>query len=338
MSAGRPAAPDATTGSGRGIRRPRRGSPSDYRRGYLCGIVRGDGHRGRRVRADRPMRSAASAVRGAGRGRRLPARVPLRRRPRRRPPLPPDARAAGRRWSAWIVPGRARAVDDRGGRRAAIARCAVARPTAESLRHVLTWPWDADAQWSKGFLAGVFDADGSCGEAAAHRQLRPGVLRRAADCLRQLGFRSPSSRTTTPTGCAACGCCGGTAEHLRFFHTVDPAIPRKCSLEGRALKFAGRAAGRVDRAARVRDADVRHHDGHRRLHRQRRGEPQLLRPADARVPGPRRGPGLRARDRRQGQRARGAARGAARGRRGRASASRSARTRTRISGSRAATS
>ena len=68
-----------------------------------------------------------------------------------------------------------------------------------------------------------------------------------------------------------------------------------------------RHARRLDRAARARDADVRHHDRHRRLHRQRRGQPQLLRPADARVPGLQRGAGLRARDRRQGQRAGGAA-------------------------------
>ena len=109
----------------------------------------------------------------------------------------------------------------------------VARPTAESLRHVLTWPWDAGEQWSKGFLAGVFDADGSSGEAVRIANSDPAVLRRAADCLRQLGFHHVSEDA------GSLRLLGGSAEHLRFFHTVDPAIRHKCTIAGRAVKFPG---------------------------------------------------------------------------------------------------
>ncbi len=63
----------------------------------------------------------------------------------------------------------------------------------------------------------------------------------------------------------------------------------------------------------------------------------LLRPSDPHLPRLRRRTRLRARDRRQGQRARGSAGRAARGRRGRASTSRWGRTPTPTSGSRAAT-
>ena len=63
----------------------------------------------------------------------------------------------------------------------------------------------------------------------------------------------------------------------------------------------------------------------------------LLRPPDPRVPRPQRARGLRARDRRQGQRPGAWCAPSWRGRRGRASTSRSGRTPTRTSGSRAAT-
>ena len=45
---------------------------------------------------------------------------------------------------------------------------------------------------------------------------------------------------------------GGLREHLRFFHTVDPAITRKRDVEGMALKSDARLRVVVDRAARRR--------------------------------------------------------------------------------------
>ena len=163
--------------------------------------------------------------------------------------------------------------------------------------------------WRKGFLAGIFDAEGSC--SARHLRIsehgRGDHRMDAPNACERFGFDSSSRTTTGRTGCAACACAAALPEQLRFFHTVDPAITRKRSIEGARDQVRRRPARGGDRAARDRDADVRHHDRHRRLHRQRRGQPQLLRPSDARVPGSQRGAGLRARDRRQGQRARGAA-------------------------------
>ena len=79
---------------------------------------------------------------------------------------------------------------------------------------------------------------------------------------------------------------------------------------GAGAQVARRSPGRVDRAAGQGDAALRHHHRDGRLHRRRRRAPQLLRPADARVPRLRRRQGLRRADRRQGQRAGGAAGGA----------------------------
>ena len=75
-------------------------------------------------------------------------------------------------------------------------------------------------------------------------------------------------------------------------------------------QVAGGPRCRLDRAAGPVDADVRHHHRDRRLHRQRGGQPQLLRSPHPHVSRLRRGPGLRARDRRQGQPAGAAAGGA----------------------------
>lgn len=109
----------------------------------------------------------------------------------------------------------------------------VAQPAAESMRHVLAWPWDASPEWCKGFLAGAYDADGSSGDAVRLANSDPAVLRRAADSLRVLGFHAVSEDAGTLR------LLGDAAEHLRFFHTVGPAIRRKCSVEGRAVKFPG---------------------------------------------------------------------------------------------------
>jgi DNA repair photolyase len=109
----------------------------------------------------------------------------------------------------------------------------VAQPTGESMRHVLAWPWDASPEWCKGFLAGAFDADGSSVDGVRLANSDPAVLRRAADSLRVLGFHSVSEDA------GKLRVLGDAGEHLRFFHTVGPAVRRKCTVEGRAVKFPG---------------------------------------------------------------------------------------------------
>ena len=144
---------------------------------------------------------------------------------------------------------------------------------------------------------------------AADREPRPnsssaGRVRRL-EALRLRRRRGPHDAMRTGSRCVRIR--GGLRERLRFFHLVDPAITRKRTVQGIALKSDARTASRVDRAARRGDAALRHHHRHRRLHRQRRRQPQLLRPPHPHLPRPERGARLREGDRRQGQRARGAA-------------------------------
>src|SRR3712207_2702484 len=53
--------------------------------------------------------------------------------------------------------------------------------------------------------------------------------------MRRLGF-SYVVEGPTPNGCRSVRIRGGLRERLRFFHTVDPAITRKRTFEGTALK------------------------------------------------------------------------------------------------------
>ena len=123
--------------------------------------------------------------------------------------------------------------------------------------------------------------EGPRGRCWAHQQAGPCGSRRSSGMIERDG-RSPDGYGTG-RGDAVADCRGRleSASGLRVV-AVEPSEPG--------------------------GAHVRHHDRDRRLHRRRRREPQLLRAPHPQVPRFRPGPRLRARDRRQGQRPRGAAR------------------------------
>ena len=70
----------------------------------------------------------------------------------------------------------------------------------------------------------------------------PEIIEHITASLEALGFRHTVEDRNRPNGLRCVRLLGGTAEQQRLFHTVDPAITRKRSLEGRAIKFA---AGRL---------------------------------------------------------------------------------------------
>ena len=131
-------------------------------------------------------------------------------------------------------------------------------------------------------------------------------------CLRRLGFsyvrRGPP---TGPTDLRYVRLLGGLPERMRFFHTVDPGDHPQAH-RSTARRSSARPSLRVVaiEPLGVELRALRHHHRHRRLHRQRRRQPQLLRPPHPHLPRLQRRAGLRARDRRQGQHARGRAGGA----------------------------
>ena len=189
---------------------------------------------------------------------------------------------------------------------------AQSRSKVDAIRDVIRWPITPNNAWRKGFLAGIFDAEGSCEPAGALRvsNCDGTLIHWTQESLDRFGFDTVVERPRRqnrpavrpdprrPQGAAAVLPPHGPGDHAEAEH------------RGGRAQVGRQDEGRLGRAARHGAAALRHHDRHGRLHRRRRREPQLLRTAHARVPGPQRGRGLRARDHRQGQRAGGAAGGA----------------------------
>jgi DNA repair photolyase len=105
----------------------------------------------------------------------------------------------------------------------------------EAIQALVNWPTQPSAEWSKGFLAGIFDAEGSYSrgilriantDPAINEMILAGMERFGFDgVLEEAGGRASTVRLR-----------GGLREHLRFFHLTDPVILRKRTIEGTALK------------------------------------------------------------------------------------------------------
>ncbi|MGX6447665.1 intein-containing Rv2578c family radical SAM protein, partial [Patulibacter sp. S7RM1-6] len=193
----------------------------DYVRGYLCGMIRGDGHVGTYA-YDRStpgggvvhrFRLALADHEALSRTRSFLDRLTV--------PTDTFAFAPGthqRRPVEAIRTSKAEAV--------------------ERIRRIHAWPVVPTASWQRGFLAGIFDAAGSCGAAVVRiSNTDDGILHQTAAAARALGFdviREPAAAN----GAATVRLLGGLPERMRFFLTVDPAISRKRSFLGRAVENA----------------------------------------------------------------------------------------------------
>jgi DNA repair photolyase len=150
---------------------PPKDSP-DYRRGYLCGIVRGD------------------------------ALIDL------------DVLARARRY----LTDSGEAVDD-----------------------VILWPDCPSDAWSKGFLAGIYDAEGTCsGGTLRIANTDSDIIDSVASSLSRVGFVFVVEEPQRSIGVRYVRLLGGVYEQLRFFHTVDPGISRKRSIAGMPIKNEAR--------------------------------------------------------------------------------------------------
>jgi DNA repair photolyase len=193
---------------------------ADYQRGYLCGMIRGDAHLGSYA-YDRPGRASGEVHRF-----RL-AVVDQEALDRTREYLAQAGVAVKEFCFAEA--------SDRSRRMMAIR--AAARDQARFIQRLIEWPSSPVPDWRKGFLAGIFDAEGSCGgEALRIANTDPEIIGWAISSLQSLGFDVASDRTSNPNGLCQIRFRGGLKERLRFFHSTDPAITRKRSIAGIALK------------------------------------------------------------------------------------------------------
>jgi len=191
-----------------------------YKRGYLSGLVRGDGHIGiyeyaRFGRSPRRFHSFRLAL------------IDIDALKRARDYLAEDG--VETRWFAFQKAS--------GAKKAMYAIRAQNRAAVLAILDILKWPAEPSHEWCKGFLAGIFDAEGSySGGILRISNTDPEILQWTRSGLQLLGFDIATETTGRPNNMTYLRVRGGLQEHLRFFHTVDPAILRKRTIEGQAIK------------------------------------------------------------------------------------------------------
>lgn len=114
----------------------------------------------------------------------------------------------------------------------------------ERIRTLVAWPMAAPSPgWAAGFLAGIFDAEGSYSQGILRiPNTDKEIIGWIGRCLRALDFRFvvEDVRREPLKPIQIVRLSGGLREHLRFFHGVDPAITRKLDIAGQAVKSEAR--------------------------------------------------------------------------------------------------
>jgi DNA repair photolyase len=110
-----------------------------------------------------------------------------------------------------------------------------------AIEEIIRWPWNPSDQWRKGFLAGIFDAEGSCsGGILRICNTDVAIIDQITACLERFNFHFAIETRQQEKPVIVVRLIGGLPERLRFFLTVDPAITRKRTIEGMALKSRAR--------------------------------------------------------------------------------------------------
>jgi DNA repair photolyase len=190
----------------------------DYKRGYLCGLIRGDAL----LKVFRYQRAGRSH--GDQYHFRL-ALIDLEPLQRARSYLAEQSVQTHEFVFAEATTRRHRMVGIR----------SQARSSFERIEEICAWPERAGLDWSKGFLAGIFDAEGSYSRGIL--RISNGderILAETLGSLARLGFDAVLERPEQHVSNVRVR--GGLREHLRFMHTVGTAITRKRDIDGQAIK------------------------------------------------------------------------------------------------------
>ena len=193
-----------------------------YRRGYVCGLVRGDGTLGRYV-YEGPGRGASAVYR---------FRLALA-----------DHHAlyrAQRYLADFGVPTRRFRFADKGPATRGISaiRCN-SRAGVEAIRDLIEWPGDPDPdqEWTRGYLAGIFDAEGSyCRGILRIANTDDEIIERRSLALDSQDLEHVVEDRGLPSNLRSVRIRGGLRCHLKFFLATDPAITRKRVFAGQAVK------------------------------------------------------------------------------------------------------
>jgi DNA repair photolyase len=194
----------------------------DYKRGYLCGAIRGDGHlsmrayeRDGRGWQQNQFRLALTDFEAVARVQQYLDEVGVQT---------PSFRfaAAGDRYHELH------------------ASRASSRISVAAIQELIAWPRGTTDDWSKGFLAGIFDAQGSFSGSGCVRifNTHRTIVDWTTFACRRLGV--PFAVENAGEGKWNVRIRGGLEQQLRFFHLTDPAITRKRSIQGHAVKSQSR--------------------------------------------------------------------------------------------------
>ena len=190
-----------------------------YRRGYLCGMVRGDGSlrsgsyesQSGKTYTQNQFRLALADTEALGRTRGYLGRLGMHI------------------TDFTFAPASAT-------RRAMTAVQCSGRDQVRTIQWLITWPFDPEPDWLKGFLAGIFDAEGSYSQGVWRvSNTDPEIIKWTCLGLDELGL-SYVIEPSGPNGLVNVRLRGGLKAAMRFFLAADPAITRKRSIAGVALK------------------------------------------------------------------------------------------------------
>ena len=193
---------------------------AEYQRGYLCGMIRGDGHVGS-YSYPRPGRTSFDVHR---------FRLALK-------DLEPLRRTRSYLASVDIETDEFLFAKADGTHAEMLAIRTSAQAKVDAIRRLCEWPERPSESWMKGFLAGVFDAEGSYSRGIWRvSNTDASIVGRIREGLDAFGFRHQLERIERAKPMHVVRLLGGVREVLRWFHAVDPATTRKRSIEGQAIK------------------------------------------------------------------------------------------------------
>ena len=191
----------------------------DYQRGYLTGMIRGDGHLGsyhyeRAGRAHGDVHRFRLALADA---------EPLDR-----------SREFLERFG--VLTTTFQFTEGSENRRAMRAIRTSSKAAVERVKEIVEWPAEQSDQWQLGFLAGIFDAEGShSGGILRISNADREILERVLSAARRFGFTAVLE-PAKENGVRSIRIAGGLRERLRFLLTTDPATTRKRRMDNVAIK------------------------------------------------------------------------------------------------------
>jgi DNA repair photolyase len=192
-----------------------------YRRGYLCGLIRGDGTLHQHDDSDRR------------RGRDVQFQVRLAMGDQE-----PLDRARRYLADAGVATTEFQLAKARPSYKALQAIRTSSREAFDRISRLIELPAATDPEWERGFLAGIFDAEGGRSYGVFRiSNMDTKLIDRTIAAMERLGFDvALETRARGAKPIVGVRLRGGLSEQLRFYHSTAPALSRKWDLEGVAIK------------------------------------------------------------------------------------------------------